>query len=257
MKKFGTIIFTFCGLLMLAAFPVFGQNDNEPPKEVEINKKPFEDFNKAVVEKVEKDKATTVSDIQINEKSFTYFAQYVLAKIENDKTDLSQPFKVVLEGTLVKKVGNDGDIVVLDSNKSKWIALANEEAGNREVGGIARSAIEAVSDSGVFAYLYNFGIKDLTITFYQTADKVAVNLESKQETAQRAKSLANGFSGLFQMAKMTTKGEDEKFLMSGFQNSSANDKTLLINFELPTNTVHEMINRNLTNYKNRKLSEQK
>jgi hypothetical protein len=227
MKKFGIIIFTFCGLLMLAAFPVFGQNDK------------------------------SVREIQINKKPITDLAQFVLAKIENDKVDLSQPFKVILEGSLVKKIENDREIVVLDQNKAKWLVIEKEEAGNTQVAEIAKTAVEAISDSGFFTYFYNFGIKDLKITFYQTADKFAVNLESEMETLERARTTASGFNGLFQMAKFAVKGEDEKTLLSGFQTPTTNDKTLFLNFELPKNTVHEIINRNLTNYKNRKLSEQK
>lgn len=229
MKKFRRItIFIFCGLLIqLAAFPVFAQTDE------------------------------TVREIQANKKPITDLAQYVLEKVENDKVDLSQPFKVVLEGSLVKKIENDREIVVLDQNKSKWIEIEKEEAGNTQVAEIAKTAIEAISDSGFFGHFYNLGIKDLKITFYQTADKFAVNIESEQETAQRAKTLASGFDGLFQMAKIVAKSEDEKVLGSGFQTPSANDKTLFLNFELPKNTVQEMITRNLANYKNRNLSEQK
>ena len=227
MKKFGTIIFTFCGLLMLAAFPVFGQNDK------------------------------SVREIQINKEPINEFAQYLIAKIENEKTDLTQPFKVVLEGTLIRKTGNDGDIVVLDTGKSRWIALPNEETGDPQVGEIAKNAIVAISDSGFFGYLYNLEVKDFKITFYQNADKFAVNFESEMESVERARTTASGLNMIFQVAQTVIKKEDEKFLLRGFKTPTTNDKTLLLNFELPKNTVHEMINRNLANYKNRNLSGQK
>lgn len=258
MKKFSRITFIFCGLLIqLAAFPVFGQNENEPPKEVELNKKPFIELGKAVREKFEKDKDETVREIQINKKPINDLAQYLLAKVERDKTDLSQPFKVVLEGTLIKKTGNDFDIVVLENNKSKWIGLTTEESGDPKMVEIAKNAVLAISDSGFLGHFYNLEIKDLKITFYQNADKFVVNLESEMETIERARTVASGLSALSQIAKMTVKSEDEKFLLNGFQTPSTKEKVLLLNFELPKNTVHEIINRNLTNYKNRKLSEQK
>lgn len=223
MKKFTQTIFIFCGLLVLAAFPVFGQND-ESVRDVEINKKPFNDLAKMVFEKVEK-----------------------------DKVDLTQPFKVVLEGSLINKNGTIG----LDQENSKWIVLSNEEAGNAELSEIAKKAVMAVSDSGFLGHFYNLGVKDLKISFYQDETNFAVNMEAEQKTSERAKTLAAGFNGLVQMAKITVKGEDEKVLVSGFQNSSAKDKTVLVNFELPKDTVHEIIYRNWAKYKNRNLSEQK
>ncbi len=254
MKKFSRITFIFCGLLMLAAFPVFGQNDNEPAQEVEINKKPLEDFNKQVIEK---DKEKSVSEIRINKKPINDFADYVLEKVEKDKVDLLQSFKVVLQGTLIRKTGNDFDIIVLDNRKSKWLSLTKEESGEEKMVEIAKAAVEAISDSGFFGYFYNFGIKELKITFYQTADKFVVNLESEMETFERARITASGLNMIFQVAQIQVKKEEEKLLLSGFQKPSTNDKTLFLNFELPKNTVHEMIDRNLTDYKNRNLSEQK
>lgn len=224
MKKIGQKILIFCGLLMLAAFPVFAQNNDESVRDVQLNKKPIKDL-----------------------------ADYVFEKVEKDKVDLSQSFKVILEGSLIDKNG----IIAIDQNESKWIELSKEEAGNKEVGEIAKKTIMAASDSGFLGHFYNLGVKDIKITFYQNETNFAINLESKQETAQRAKTLASGLGGLFQMVKLSVKGEDEKFLLSGLQTPSATDSTLKLNFELPKNTVQEMVNQNLTNYKNKKLSEQK
>jgi hypothetical protein len=227
MKRLTQISLIFCGLLMLAAFPVFAQN-SEPVRDAQLNKKPIQDF-----------------------------ADYVLEKVEKDKVDLSQPFKVVLEGALIKNSENNIEIVVFDKKKSKWLSLSKEEAGDPEIVEIAKETVEAVGDTGFLGYLYNFGIKDLKITFYQNDSLFAVNLESKQETKERANILASGLNGLIKAAEIQVKGEDEKIIINGFQSLTAKDKTLVINFELPKNTVQEMINQNLTNYKNRKLREQK
>lgn len=224
MKKFSQTIFIFCGLLMLAAFPVFGQNENSTRK-MKFNKKPIYDLTK-----------------------------YVIQKIDEDKVDLTQPFKVVLEGYLIKKSENDSEIVILDQNKSKFIIYyyKKEEAGNGEVSEIAKRSILATSENGFFGYLYNLGIKDFTITLYQDDNKLALNLESEQETLEKAKTLASGLNAVFSMGKIAAKSEDEKFLLNGIQTPFAKEKVLFLNIELSKNTVHEIINRNLSNFKNRK-----
>lgn len=222
--KFSLVI---CGLLLLAAFPAFGQND-EPIRETQINEQPLIEL-----------------------------ADYVVERLEKDGVDLAKPFKVIVEGKLIKKIENGRGIVVLDQQNLNWIRLSNEEAGDPQVGEIAKKAILAVTETGVFQYFYNLGIKDLKISFYQTDFQAALSIESDLSTPERAKTIVSGLKMMFTFAKSVVKGKDEKIILDSFKTAEASGNSLYLNFEMPKNTFQLMINQNLTICRNRTQSEQK
>lgn len=43
----------FCGLLLLAAFPVLAQNTAPPSKDIEIKRKPLSDFKRSIIEQIQ------------------------------------------------------------------------------------------------------------------------------------------------------------------------------------------------------------
>ena len=200
--------------------------DSDPVPEVEINKKPFKDLGKTVTAKW-----------NINPE-----------KTDN-KIDL-KPFKVALNAKLSKKIITDEDgtkreVVAFDGKKSRWIELPKEEAGDQEMVNIAKGAVEAVGDSGFLGHLYNLGMTDMKITLIQKDDKIFAVVESEQQTEQRAQSLASGLNGLIGLAKLTVKGEDEKFLLNSAQPPTSKGKMLLLNVELSKDVIQQMIVRKL------------
>lgn len=89
-----------------------------------------------------------VTDFKPNKKPLEDFADDVLAKrAEKDgKLDLSKSFMVKMVGELDK----DGK---LDPKKSRYAKLKPEEQGDQEMVDVAKQAIEAINNSGMFYYL--------------------------------------------------------------------------------------------------------
>jgi hypothetical protein len=203
MKRFYQIFFLLCGILTIAAFPVFAQD--EKTQEVKINVQPLRDLGAFVKEKVDK-----------------------------GEIDLTQPFKVVLEGVLTK----DGR---LDATKSKFVT----SEGDEQMLQIAKTAIEAYSNTGILVYLRNFGIEKVKVTLMQDQTNFSAAVESEQANEEKAKTLASRLNSLLTFAKMVSKNEDDKTIWSGFQTPTTSGKTVVLNFALPAKTVQDMIQRNL------------
>lgn len=220
MRKAAKITLIICGWLMLAAVPVLAQ-------EVRINKRPFIDLG-----------------------------EFVVDKIDREKVDLAQPFKVVLDGRLIRKTiktdtGEESGTVGFDQSNSNWIVLSDEEAGDAQVGEIAKEAIQAVGDSGFLAYLYDLGTKNIKITSAQDNDKVFLIIESEQPTETKAKTIASGLNALLAIAGKSVKAENEQILVDGVKSITSNDRILVINFELPKDVARKMIDQSLREYRNR------
>jgi hypothetical protein len=205
MKKSFYKIFLQCGIaLMLAAFPVFAQK-TELVKEVQINKMPLLDFGSLV--------------------------KY---RVSGKEVDLSQSFKIILEGVL-DKTGK------FDRQQSRFIS----SEGNAQTAEIAKSAIEAFDDSGWFAYLRNLGAEKVRITLEQDLVNFNAAIESELVTQERAKALASALAVYISLAKPKITGQDEKTILSGLQQPTASGKVFMLNFALPKQTVQDMINRGL------------
>jgi hypothetical protein len=201
--------------------------DSDPVKDVEINKKPFQDLGKFVG------------------------AKWAVKADQKENSINLKPFKVVLNAKLAKKIvkdqdGKEREVVAFDAKKSKWAQLSKEEAGDQEMVEIAKQAIGAVGDSNFLSNLYNLGMKDLNITLIQKDDKIYVGVESVQISEERAKTLASGLNGLMAAGKLAVKAEsDEKFLLDRAQPPTTNGKTIVLKFEIEKNAAQEMILRKL------------
>ena len=139
-----------CGiaLVMLAAFPVFAQNN------VEINRKPLSDFGKDNLD----------------------------PRLQNNELVLSDNFLVEVEGELDK----NGKF---DLQKTKYIRTE----GNEKIADAAKSAIEAVNDSGVFGYLTQLGAKKINLVFAQNDEQIYAVINSELDSPKRAKTLKSAF----------------------------------------------------------------
>jgi hypothetical protein len=183
---------------------------SDPVKAVELNKKPFEDFAKDVLDKRE--------------------------SIAFDK-----PFKVILEG-VINKEGK------LDKTKSKFLSI--KDTGDVEMANLAKSAIEALGESKLLMYLRDIGIDTMTLTLVQNDKEIYAVINSKQISTERARTVSSGFTGLidgaFLLDRMGTKklGEDEKLLLKK-ASSSNKGKEFILNFSIPKDEALKMINRKL------------
>ncbi|MCW5961931.1 MAG: hypothetical protein KIS76_17350 [Pyrinomonadaceae bacterium] len=212
--------------------------NSDPVAAVEINKKPFLDLNKTVSAKwsITPDPRTNTVDIK--------------------------PFKVVLTAKLAKKIvkdqdGKEREVVAFDPKQTRWVQIPAEEAGDQEMVNIAKQSIEAVGDSGFFAYLYNIGMENMVITLTQSGDKLLVNIESVQPTEAKAKTLSSGLNGLIATGLFTQKGADELFLLKSVKPPTTRGKTVLINVELGKEAVEEILSRKLSEEAKKELEKQK
>ena len=213
MRKFEKIVYLACGLLItLAAFPVFAQNDKpewrkgEPVRDILSNKKPLQDFG-----------------------------EHVLEKVSKKEVDLTKNFLVEMQGTITDEGKFDHD-----PKKSRFVKTEGDQA----MIDIAKSAIEAIGDSGLLNYLKNLGIDKVNFTLQQDNDQIYAALTSDQRTEQRAKTVSSGFNNLLSIVKFTVKEEDLKTFLNALRVESQ-DKNFVLNFNLPKPIAQDMINRQL------------
>jgi hypothetical protein len=213
MKRVYSLSFLLCGILLtFAAFPVFAQND--AVEEVKINRQPLQDLGAFVKEKIDK-----------------------------GEIDLTQPFKVVVEGVVTKE-GRLDTSFDKETKKPKSNFVLTE--GDEQMVSVAKTAIEAVGNSGWLGYLRMMGAEKVKLTFAQDKENVIAIIESEQKSPERASTMASGINLLLSSAKQFAKlGEDEKIILNGLQSPNTKGKTVIINFAIPAKTAQDMLQRNL------------
>jgi hypothetical protein len=180
---------------------------------------------------------------EINRKPLNDFTDLVINRLQTGQLVLSDNFLVEVEGELDK----NGKF---DLQKTKYIrAEGNEESVNT-----AKSAFEAVSDSGVFGYFTQLGAKKINLIFAQNDEQIYTVINFELDSARRAKSAKSVFDLALMMSKQTLKNEDEKVLLNATI-VSVNDKTVTIQTSVEKSVGQEMIQRKLTEELN-KRSEQ-
>ena len=178
----------------------------------------------------------SVEAIQINKKPLTDFADSVVAKWASKQIDLSQKFTVSLDGVLTP----DGK---LDPVKSRWDP--KKEQGDPQMIEVVKEALEAVGDSGLFAYLKALEVDKFNISLVQDDNQITAIITSSQKSPERAKTLSSGMNGLLSLGKMKAKNpSDELTLMQGAAVTTQGNNFVL-NFAIPKPVAQEMINRKL------------
>ncbi len=185
-----------------------------------------------------------VTAVEINKKPLEDFADTILDKtaVENkQKIDLTKNFTVIMDGVITK----DGKLDT-DPKKSRF----TKSLGDEEMVNVAKSAIEAIGNSGLLGYLRNLDVEKINFTLIQDDQQITAIITSDQKSPERANTLASGFNGLLKSAfildssGMKKLGDDEKLLLNSAKTSSK-DKQFILNFAMPKKDAHDMINRNL------------
>ncbi len=203
------------------------------------------DENKDLKEKEDKDKtlppleSEAVTDFKPNKKPLEDFADDIVAKRskKDSKLDLTKPFTVKMTGELDK----DGK---LDSKKSKYAPLKEEEQGDAEMVNVAKGAIEAINNSGLFYYLKTLGIDKVDFTLVQNDKQIYAVIKSVQVDENMAKLTSSRFNNLMSLAKLTVKEEELKTLLNSAK-VEQQGKNFILNFNLDKPAAQEMINRKL------------
>jgi hypothetical protein len=198
-----------------------GENKNPKEKKDESKTPPLE--------------SEAVTDFKPNKKPLEDFADGILAERskKDSKLDLTKPFLVQMTGELDK----DGKLI---AKKSGYI----KSEGDEEMIDVAKAAIEAINNSGMFYYLKSQGVDKVDFTLVQDDKQIYAVISSSQKTEERAKSLSSGFNGLLLVARNLVKEAELKTLI---ENSKVEPKgkNFVFNFAMPKPLVQEMINRKL------------
>lgn len=173
-------------------------------------------------------------EIEINKKPLLELADLVIARLQKNEVTLSQPFLIEVSGELAK----DGKF---DRQKTRYIRAEGDE----QITGVAKSAIEAVSDSGIFYYLRALDIEKFNLIFAQNDKQFYAVMKIEQDSVVRARTTKSSFDMVINIAKMSIKGEDEKTLLSAMTVSNE-DKSVSLKFDIAKPIMQEMVQRKLS-----------
>lgn len=210
--------------------------DNKPDEQTDTTHKELEN-NTAK-------NSDAVNGVEINKKPLQDFADDIVARWSKKEIDLTKPFTVQMIATLTK----DGK---LDRKKSRFIG----QQGDEDIVNVAKSAIEAVGDSGFLAHLRNLDVQQIEITLIQDGEKLYAKIVSDQKTPEKAKTTASGLRGAISIGKLTISGEDEKVLLDSAKVTSEGNKFIML-VNIPKPVANEMMNRKLQEALIKKSKEQ-
>lgn len=202
-----------CGLaLMLAAFPVSGQDIFDPPvKDTQLNRKPLDDLG-----------------------------NYLSQQVEKKEFDFSGNFLIEVESELTK----DGKF---DVEKTKYVRTEGDE----KMVDVAKRGIEAVNDSGYFQYLSQLGAKKINLIFSQNNEQTYAILKTDLESEKRARSFQSTLALMLNLVKvqkmketLSENDKDDLALINGTTISSE-DKAISIKIVVEKSIAQEMIGRKL------------
>lgn len=177
------------------------------------------------------------SKAELNKRPSQDFGRIVSEKVKNKEVDLKTPFSLTVQGTL--NANGKFDPKMTKVTKSE---------GDAKIIEIAKQVIEAVSDSGLFYYLKQFGGNEIEISLVQTDVEFSADFKSTLETAKRAKSVRDAIKLNIEVGKSTVKDENTKILLENSKVETIG-KDFLLRFSMPFEQFHGIIDRELEKVK--------
>ncbi|MBA2736442.1 MAG: hypothetical protein H0U50_06580 [Pyrinomonadaceae bacterium] len=221
------------------ALPDFGTKTAKKEKEDADEKADKEAEREAEKEaKKEQSKQPDISSLPvaediINKKPLQDFGDDVLDKVTAKKVDLSKPFLIEMQGAITK----DGKF---DQKKSKYV----KTDGDQEMVNVAKSAIEAIGDSGLLTYLQKLGVENISFTLVQDDKQIYAIISSDQKSESKAKTISSGLNTAISLGKATVKEQDTLALLNAAK-VETKGKNFVLNFNLDKPIAQELINRQL------------
>lgn len=186
-----------------------------------------------------------VAEEAINKKPLQDFGNVVLDKVAKKEVDLNKEFSVVMVGTIT-------DEGKFDQKKSKYLTTSGDQA----MVDVAKSAVEAIGDSGILKYLKAVDVNQIKFELVQNDKEIYVVITSDQKSDQRAKSVSSSLNIFLEAGKGTVKEEDTLALLNA-STVESKGKTFVLNFKLEKPFAQEMIKRQLEKAEaKRKLAEE-
>jgi len=172
-------------------------------------------------------------EASFNKKPLQDFGQNVLDKVQKREVDLKSPFSLIMQGKLDEK-----------GKFEKTTSKFTKSEGDVKIIEIAKQALIALSDSGLFFNWKQLGLDEVEISLIQTETEFSANFKSTFETVNRAKSTTSSLNMFLQMGKITVKDEDSKALLENSKVESIG-KDFLLKFSMPLEQFHGIINKEL------------
>ena len=236
---------------------IAGNNDSKKPensdnKKPETNKKPEGDATATrggndkpkqnPIEKHTAKKSDPINDKPINREPLRDFGYVAVRKVENKQVDLSQQFKVRMNG-IVTEEG------LLDP-RSQFVEVEGDPAMTE----LAKLAIEKVGVSGWLKYLVDEGAQRLDILFGQNNEQMIADVRSDLKDVNKAKTAASGLRGLIQATKIAHKNNIQKIQPDEYELLNAvkvsnEGSILVIKFNLPKEDGQRIINNRMQDFR--------
>ncbi len=180
-----------------------------------------------------------VKEIEINKRPFEELGDSLIDKLAKKEIDLNKPFSVVLDGTL----NADGKF---DSKKTRY----GKSEGDEQMINMAKEALEAVGNSGILGYLKNSGVDRVNFKLIQDDKQIYAIIASDQKTPEKAKTIASQINIALQALIFADNNgikkldENSKTLVNN--SKITNDgKNFILNFSVPKPVGQDLINRSL------------
>lgn len=178
---------------------------------------------------------------EINKKPFEDIADEINSRREKGEIDLSRNFIVVLDGTITA----DGK---LDPKKSKFLRSEGDEEWVR----VAKSALQALGDSGALGYLREKGIEQINITLGQNDNELYAIVLSDMKSPEKAATVASGLNTLLAAAMLmdnngVTKLDEMSKVLLNNSKITSEGRNFRLDFKLPKKEARDLIEKTLNN----------
>lgn len=181
----------------------------------------------------------------VHKKPLTDFTDLVIDRLQKNRLVLSDNFLIELDGELTK----EGKF---DRRKTRYIRAE----GTEQIVDVAKSAVEAINEDGILAYLTQLGANRLNIIFAQNDEQIYAVLKTEYAAQNTAQTTKTTFDMLVKTALMQSNDEDEKTLLNA-TTVSLSEKTVTIKTALEKPVGQEMIQRRLTVEINKRIEQNK
>jgi hypothetical protein len=108
---------------------------------------------------------------------------------------------------------------------------------------VAKSAFEALGDSGYLYYLKAAGIDKFTATLTQSDDELSIVISSPQPSEQRAKRVSSEIGLAIMIGKANVKNPSDERTLLDAAKSTSDGKNYVLSFTIRKDVAQEMINR--------------
>jgi hypothetical protein len=192
--------------------------------------------------------ADQLAEKKLNKRPGYDFAYRVLDN-QNDpkqKIDLSKTFVIELNGVL----NEEGR---LDAEKSKFIKVEGDEALKT----LAKDAIKAIDEMGVFFYLQQIQMDKINFVLEQNDDQIFAVIKSDQKTERMAGTRVRSLSLLLEGAKGLNNADEDTLSLLNASSVSQDGKFCVMKFALKKDEAQALIQRQLQKAAVRRVEEQK